>query len=65
MATRHERLNNKALNDEHSRILRALMARSDNRRCVDCRKKGMVKSADLDTWTPEQIENMIKWGNGS
>lgn len=22
-----------------------------------------VKSADLDTWTPEQIENMVKWGN--
>ncbi|KAI7897744.1 uncharacterized protein BX663DRAFT_405765, partial [Cokeromyces recurvatus] len=22
-----------------------------------------VKSVDLDTWTPEQVENMIKWGN--
>ncbi|KAJ1563117.1 hypothetical protein HK405_000124 [Cladochytrium tenue] len=22
-----------------------------------------VKSADLDTWTPEQIENMARWGN--
>ncbi|OBZ81908.1 hypothetical protein A0J61_10044 [Choanephora cucurbitarum] len=22
-----------------------------------------VKSVDLDTWTPEQIENMTKWGN--
>jgi len=22
-----------------------------------------VKSVDLDTWTPEQIENMKKWGN--
>ncbi|KAJ2999695.1 hypothetical protein HDV02_002168 [Globomyces sp. JEL0801] len=27
--------------------------------CTHC----LVKSADLDTWTPEQIENMIKWGN--
>ncbi|KAJ3414141.1 hypothetical protein HDV05_007003 [Chytridiales sp. JEL 0842] len=23
----------------------------------------LVKSADLDTWTPVQIENMLKWGN--
>ncbi|ORX58321.1 ArfGap-domain-containing protein [Hesseltinella vesiculosa] len=23
-----------------------------------------VKSVDLDTWLPEQMENMIKWGNG-
>ncbi|KAI1316667.1 hypothetical protein EDD11_009623 [Mortierella claussenii] len=22
-----------------------------------------VKSIDLDSWTPEQVENMIKWGN--
>lgn len=22
-----------------------------------------VKSADLDTWTPEQVENMHRWGN--
>ncbi|KAI7864651.1 putative GTPase activating protein for Arf-domain-containing protein [Spinellus fusiger] len=22
-----------------------------------------VKSVDLDTWIPEQVENMIKWGN--
>ncbi|ORY34148.1 Arf GTPase activating protein [Neocallimastix californiae] len=22
-----------------------------------------VKSVDLDTWTPDQIENMKKWGN--
>ncbi|KAJ3331168.1 hypothetical protein HDU76_003865 [Blyttiomyces sp. JEL0837] len=22
-----------------------------------------VKSADLDTWTPEQIQNMVRWGN--
>lgn len=22
-----------------------------------------VKSVDLDTWTPEQVENMLKWGN--
>lgn len=22
-----------------------------------------VKSIDLDTWTPEQMENISKWGN--
>ncbi|CAG8498500.1 8612_t:CDS:2 [Ambispora leptoticha] len=22
-----------------------------------------VKSVDLDTWTPEQVENMVRWGN--
>ena len=22
-----------------------------------------VKSSDLDTWTPEQVENMVRWGN--
>ncbi|KAI9353326.1 hypothetical protein DFJ73DRAFT_642244, partial [Zopfochytrium polystomum] len=105
MSTRTERFADKSLNDKHTRILKELMQRSDNRRCADCRKKGTfpllsrspdpradprwaswnlgifvcircsgvhrsmgthiskVKSADLDTWTPEQIENMIKWGN--
>ncbi|KAJ3113136.1 hypothetical protein HK100_002085 [Physocladia obscura] len=111
MSTRHERLNNKTLNEQHSRILKNLMQRADNRKCVDCRKKGrffllftflfilffsyrdgnnplflilelgqtrdgprgilaylcasaaLVKSADLDAWTPEQIANMVKWGN--
>lgn len=23
-----------------------------------------VKSVDLDTWTPEQMESIQKWGNG-
>ncbi|KAI9030975.1 Arf GTPase activating protein, partial [Phycomyces nitens] len=23
-----------------------------------------VKSVDLDTWVPEQIDSMIRWGNG-
>ena len=22
-----------------------------------------VNSSDLDTWTPEQVENMVRWGN--
>ncbi|KAJ3077165.1 hypothetical protein HDU98_007550 [Podochytrium sp. JEL0797] len=92
MSTRHERMGNKSLNDQHSKILKDLMQRSDNRKCVDCRKKDprwaswnlgvfmcircsgvhrsigthitKVKSADLDAWTPEQIENMCRWGNG-
>nr|KAJ3423185.1 hypothetical protein HK105_001000 [Polyrhizophydium stewartii] len=87
----HDGSDNKALNDLHSRILKELMQRSDNRKCVDCRKRDprwaswnlgvfmcircsgihrslgthitKVKSADLDTWTPEQIENMKRWGN--
>ncbi|KAI9353607.1 hypothetical protein BDR26DRAFT_848873 [Obelidium mucronatum] len=91
MSTRHERMNNKSLNDQHSKILKELMQRADNRKCVDCRKKDprwaswnlgvfmcircsgvhrsigthitKVKSADLDAWTPEQIESMLKWGN--
>ncbi|KAJ3190727.1 hypothetical protein HK101_008438 [Irineochytrium annulatum] len=104
MSTRTERFADKNQNDRHARVLKELMQRSDNRRCADCRKKGVsemgfleprdiclhsvqrdpqvngdaylesadlailvrtiVKSADLDTWTPEQIENMAKWGNG-
>ncbi|ORY36861.1 ArfGap-domain-containing protein [Rhizoclosmatium globosum] len=39
MSTRHERMNNKSLNEQHSKILKELMQRADNRRCVDCRKK--------------------------
>ncbi|KAL0073118.1 hypothetical protein F4703DRAFT_1899680 [Phycomyces blakesleeanus] len=23
-----------------------------------------VKSVDLDTWVPEQIDSMVQWGNG-
>ncbi|KAJ3236696.1 hypothetical protein HDU81_010555 [Chytriomyces hyalinus] len=91
MSTRHERMGNKSLNEQHSKILKELMQRADNRKCVDCRKKDprwaswnigvfmcircsgvhrsigthitKVKSADLDAWTPEQIANMLKWGN--
>ncbi|KAI8806167.1 hypothetical protein BJ742DRAFT_371383 [Cladochytrium replicatum] len=92
MSTRHERLSDKAQIERHTKVLKALMQREDNRRCADCRKKdprwaswnlgificircsgihrsmgthiSKVKSADLDVWTPEQIENMLKWGNG-
>ncbi|KAI9346408.1 Arf GTPase activating protein [Zopfochytrium polystomum] len=91
MTTRSERFADKSLNDRHSRILKDLMMRSDNRRCADCKKKdprwaswnigifvcircsgihrsmgthiSKVKSADLDAWTAEQIENMVRWGN--
>ncbi|KAJ3271442.1 hypothetical protein HDV01_006648 [Terramyces sp. JEL0728] len=91
MATRQERQGDKALNEKHTKILKELMARPDNRKCTDCGKKDprwaswnlgiffcincsgvhrsigthitKVKSADLDTWTPEQVENMIRWGN--
>ncbi|KAJ3406652.1 hypothetical protein HDU80_010764 [Chytriomyces hyalinus] len=91
MSTRHERMGNKSLNEQHAKILKELMQRADNRKCVDCRKKDprwaswnigvfmcircsgvhrsigthitKVKSADLDAWTPEQIANMLKWGN--
>ncbi|KAI8912473.1 hypothetical protein EDD86DRAFT_178838, partial [Gorgonomyces haynaldii] len=91
MSTRTERQGDKALNEKHAKILKQLMMRPENRKCVDCRKKdprwaswnlgvfmcircsgihrsmgthiSKVKSADLDTWTPEQIENMVRWGN--
>ncbi|KAF9189191.1 hypothetical protein BGZ51_009797 [Haplosporangium sp. Z 767] len=61
MATRHARTADKTTNDKHSRILKALLQKPGNKFCVDCRKK--VKSVDLDSWTVEQVENMIKWGN--
>ncbi|KAI8815761.1 uncharacterized protein EV422DRAFT_548294 [Fimicolochytrium jonesii] len=92
MSTRTERMNDKAGNDRNAKILKELMARPDNRKCADCRKKdprwaswnlgiffcircsghhrnmgthiSKVKSADLDTWTEEQIANMVRWGNG-
>ncbi|TPX45340.1 hypothetical protein SeMB42_g04046 [Synchytrium endobioticum] len=92
MSTRNERMGDKALNDRHTKILKALMQRADNRRCADCHKTdprwaswnlgifmcircsgihrslgthiSKVKSADLDSWTTEQIENMARWGNG-
>ncbi|KAG0368294.1 hypothetical protein BGZ54_002254 [Gamsiella multidivaricata] len=61
MSTRHARTADKSANDKHTRILKALLQKPDNKFCVDCRKK--VKSVDLDSWTVEQVENMIKWGN--
>ncbi|KAG0207099.1 hypothetical protein BGX28_001575 [Mortierella sp. GBA30] len=91
MATRHARTADKSTNDKHTRILKALLQKPENRFCVDCRKKDprwasfnlgcfmcircsgvhrsmgthitKVKSVDLDSWTVEQVENMIKWGN--
>ncbi|KAF9362085.1 hypothetical protein BGX26_004170 [Mortierella sp. AD094] len=61
MSTRHARTADKSTNDKHTRILKALLQKPENKFCVDCRKK--VKSVDLDSWTVEQVENMIKWGN--
>ncbi|KAI9144907.1 Arf GTPase activating protein [Paraphysoderma sedebokerense] len=91
MSTRTERMNDKSLNEKHAKILKELMAKPENKICVDCKKKdprwaswnlgvffcircsgihramgthiSRVKSADLDTWTPEQIQSMLKWGN--
>jgi stromal membrane-associated protein len=90
--SRFSRENQKELNEKHTKILKALMSRPENKKCADCRKKGKrnsltrdprwaawnlglfvciqcsgvhrsmgthiskVKSADLDSWTPEQIE---------
>ncbi|KAF9116767.1 hypothetical protein BGX27_011081 [Mortierella sp. AM989] len=61
MATRSARTADKTTNDKHARILKALLQKPVNKYCVDCRKK--VKSVDLDSWTADQVENMIKWGN--
>ncbi|TPX70348.1 hypothetical protein SpCBS45565_g01750 [Spizellomyces sp. 'palustris'] len=91
MSTRTERMSDKAQNERNAKLLKELMARADNRRCADCRKKdprwaswnlgvfvcircsghhrslgthiSKVKSADLDSWTEEQVLNMAKWGN--
>ncbi|ORZ26592.1 hypothetical protein BCR41DRAFT_300799 [Lobosporangium transversale] len=92
MATRSARTADKTTNDKHTRILKTLLQKPENKFCVDCRKKdprwasfnigcfmcircsgvhrsmgthiSKVKSVDLDSWTAEQVENMIKWGNG-
>lgn len=81
----------KATTERHTRVLRELVKRPENRVCADCKHndprwaswnigvflcircsgihRGMgthiskVKSIDLDTWTPEQMENIQKWGN--
>lgn len=37
--TRFARTADKATNERHTAILKALMQRPDNRKCVDCRKK--------------------------
>lgn len=91
MSSRFDRQGDKALNEQHTKILKSLMSRPENKKCADCRKKdprwaswnlgvfvciqcsgvhrsmgthiSKVKSADLDTWTPEQVESMVKWGN--
>jgi stromal membrane-associated protein len=91
MSTRSERAADKAQNEKNLKILKELMKRPDNKRCVDCRKRdprwaawnlgvffcircsgihrslgvhiSKVKSVDLDTWTTDQVDNMVKWGN--
>ncbi|KAF9580843.1 hypothetical protein BGW38_002349 [Lunasporangiospora selenospora] len=61
MTSRHARTTDKTINEKHTRILRILLQKPENKYCVDCRQK--VKSVDLDSWTTEQVENMIRWGN--
>ncbi len=91
MSTRSERAADKAQNEKNIKILKELMMRPENRKCVDCRKRdprwaswnlgvffcircsgihrslgvhiSKVKSVDLDTWTTDQVQNMVKWGN--
>ncbi|KAA1468303.1 ArfGap-domain-containing protein [Dentipellis sp. KUC8613] len=81
----------KATTEKHTRILRELVKRPENRVCADCKHNdprwatwnigaflcircsgihrsmgthiSKVKSIDLDTWTPEQMESILKWGN--
>ncbi|KAJ3213944.1 SPARC- modular calcium-binding protein 2 [Clydaea vesicula] len=62
MSTRTTREAAKSTNEKHTQILKKLMQRPDNKNMGTHISK--VKSADLDTWTPEQIENMVRWGNG-
>ncbi|KAL7748113.1 ARF GAP with effector function(s) [Sorochytrium milnesiophthora] len=91
MSTRSERMNDKALNEKHSKILKELLQQPDNKVCAECKRKdprwashslgvfvclrcsgvhramgthiSKMKSVDLDTWTPDQVQNMVKWGN--
>ncbi|TRM62986.1 hypothetical protein BD626DRAFT_497202 [Schizophyllum amplum] len=81
----------KATTERHTRQLRELVKRPENKLCADCKRndprwaswnlgvflcircsgihRGMgthiskVKSVDLDTWTPEQMASIQKWGN--
>ncbi|ETW78303.1 hypothetical protein HETIRDRAFT_388372, partial [Heterobasidion irregulare TC 32-1] len=81
----------RATTERHTKILRELVKRPENKTCSDCKHndprwaswnlgvflcircsgihRGMgthiskVKSIDLDTWTPEQMESITKWGN--
>ncbi|KAI0027194.1 hypothetical protein K488DRAFT_81204 [Vararia minispora EC-137] len=81
----------KATTEKHTRQLRELVKRPENKTCADCKHndprwaswnigvflcircsgihRGMgthiskVKSIDLDTWTPEQMESIMRWGN--
>ncbi|THH14055.1 hypothetical protein EW146_g6236 [Bondarzewia mesenterica] len=81
----------KATTERHTKILRELVKKLENKTCADCKHndprwaswnlgvflcircsgihRGMgthiskVKSIDLDTWTPEQMESIMKWGN--
>ncbi|TDL22285.1 ArfGap-domain-containing protein [Rickenella mellea] len=81
----------KATTEKHTRMLREMVKRPENKVCADCKRndprwaswnigvflcircsgihRGMgthiskVKSIDLDTWYPEQIESIQNWGN--
>ncbi|CAM0134796.1 unnamed protein product [Umbelopsis sp. WA50703] len=57
MSTRHARTADKAVNERNTKMLKALLQQPDNKYCAD------LKSVDLDTWLPDQVENMVKWGN--
>ncbi|CAO3597551.1 unnamed protein product [Absidia cylindrospora] len=61
MSTRYARTADKELNDKHNLIFNTLCQKDYNKVCADCKRK--VKSIDLDTWLPDQVELMQKWGN--
>ncbi|KAG6853531.1 hypothetical protein C0991_003451 [Blastosporella zonata] len=56
----------KATTEKFTRTLRELVKHPENKVCADCKRNGIhrgmgthiskVKSVDLDTWTPEQME---------
>lgn len=41
MSTRYARVADKELNDKHTKILLELLQKPENRKCADCRKKGV------------------------
>ncbi|CAD0085931.1 unnamed protein product [Aureobasidium mustum] len=47
----------------NERMLQDLLKVSGNDRCADCAAKNPVKSLSMDSWSPDQVDNMKRVGN--